>query len=148
MNSVVIDTPVGPVEITERDGAVISIIETSRRPGAAECSAVLALAVGQLGEYFAGLRHEFSFPVSPHGTDFQMAVWKEVRQTPYGSRRTYGDIALSLGNPSAVRAVGSAVGKNPLLFVIPCHRIVAARGSGGFRLGQDAKRALQNLETR
>lgn len=148
MNSVVIDTPVGPVEITECDGAVISIIETTRWPDVAECCDVLALAVGQLGEYFSGRRREFSFPVSPRGTDFQLAVWKEVRQTPYGGRRTYGDIALSLGNPSAVRAVGSAVGKNPLLFVVPCHRIVAAHGPGGFRLGPDAKCALQNLEIR
>jgi methylated-DNA-[protein]-cysteine S-methyltransferase len=101
----------------------------------------------ELGEYFAGRRREFSLPLDLRGTEFQRAVWREIAAIPYGETRTYGEIAAAAGNPRAVRAAGTATGNNPVPILIPCHRVIAAKGRlGGFSGGLDAKRRLLALE--
>lgn len=108
---------------------------------------VLTAAVSQLREYFSGSREGFSVPLDVEGTDFQRAVWSQVMRIPYGATATYGDIAQLVGKPRASRAVGRAVGANPLPIVIPCHRVVGAGGSlTGFGSGLDIKETLLQLE--
>lgn len=101
----------------------------------------------QLLEYFAGRRRHFDLKLAPTGTRFQLSVLDALRRIPYGETRSYADIARSVGNPKAVRAVGAANGRNPLPIVIPCHRVIGAGGSlTGFGGGIEAKRFLLNLE--
>lgn len=101
----------------------------------------------QLEEYFAGHRTRFDLPLVTHGTPFQLAVLQALQTIPYGETRSYRDLAQQLGNPRAVRAVGSANGRNPLPIVIPCHRVIGADGSlAGFGGGLPVKRFLLQLE--
>ena len=93
----------------------------------------------QLAEYFAGERELFQLNLAPRGTPFQMRVWAELQRIPYGTCCSYGQIAERLGNPKAVRAVGTANGRNPIPIIIPCHRVIGANGkmvgfSGGMQL--------------
>ncbi len=102
-----------------------------------------------VADYFAGVAVDFGeVPLDPSsGTPFQRTVWKALRAIPRGSTLTYGELAARVGNPHAARAVGSAVGANPICIVIPCHRILAAGGKlGGFSAGLDWKRRLLRLE--
>ena len=105
------------------------------------------LVAEELKEYFAGKRRTFTFPLEPEGTAFEKRVWKALEKIPYGATRTYGDIARSIGNPSAARAVGAANRRNPIPIVVPCHRVVAAGGKlGGFGGGLPLKKKLLSLE--
>ena len=104
-------------------------------------------AAAELKEYFDRRRKCFTVPVSPHGTEFQLAVWKALRDIPYGQTRTYGEIAAAVGRPKAARAVGMANHDNPLLIITPCHRVVGKDGSlTGFACGLEVKRNLLELE--
>lgn len=104
---------------------------------------VLRQAARELTEYMAGERREFTVPLEPKGTDFQMRVWRALRTIPFGEVRSYADIARALGQPTATRAVGAANGKNPLAVFIPCHRVIGSNGSlTGFGGGIEVKRAL------
>ena len=101
----------------------------------------------QLNEYFAGERREFELELAPEGTKFQVEVLEALRGIPYGETRTYRDIAVAVGRPKAVRAVGNANGRNPLPIVFPCHRVIGSDGSlTGFGGGIEAKRYLLDLE--
>ncbi len=100
----------------------------------------------QLDEYFAGQRQSFDLPFALHGTEFQMAVWNAIRRIPYGEVRSYGEVAWMAGYPRAARAVGTACRKNSLLLIVPCHRVVASDGLGGYGGRPDIKRALLRLE--
>jgi methylated-DNA-[protein]-cysteine S-methyltransferase len=101
----------------------------------------------QLNEYFAGDRQEFELDLAPDGTTFQVEVLEALRGIPYGETCTYRDIAVAVGRPKAVRAVGNANGRNPLPIVIPCHRVIGSDGSlTGFGGGIEAKRYLLDLE--
>lgn len=101
----------------------------------------------QLGEYFAGDRAGFELPLETAGTAFQRAVWEALRAIPYGETRTYGEQAVAIGTPTAVRAVGAANGRNPISIVVPCHRVIGANGSlTGYAGGVDAKRWLLGHE--
>lgn len=103
----------------------------------------------QFGEYFRGERESFDFPLDLQGTPFQQAVWKSLLRIPYGQTATYTDIAASIGNPKSIRAVGTAIGKNPILYAIPCHRVINKNGKlGGFRGGLPLKQNLLQLENR
>lgn len=103
----------------------------------------LGMAVAWLDGYFAGAGPSpASIPLAPAGTDFQRRVWEEMSTIPYGATRTYGQIVEHLreaGVPASAQAVGGAVGRNPLLLVRPCHRVVAASGPGGYAAGGDVK---------
>jgi methylated-DNA-[protein]-cysteine S-methyltransferase len=103
----------------------------------------------QLEQYFAGERHQFELDLAPDATPFQSQVLEALQQIPYGETCSYQDVAVSVGNPKAVRAVGGANGNNPIPIVIPCHRVVGSDGSlTGFGGGLDNKRFLLDLERR
>lgn len=103
---------------------------------------------GQLAEYFAGRRDRFDFPCAPGGTEFQRRVWRALEEIPYGTTVSYGEIARRIGSSGAgVRAVGTAIGRNPLLVVRPCHRVIGADGSlRGYAAGLERKERLLGLE--
>ena len=112
-----------------------------------EAKGELSLYQTQLTEYFDGLRTEFTFNFDFRGTTFQMNVWNALSQIPYGSTYCYSDIANKIDNPKAVRAVGTAIGSNPIAIVIPCHRVLGKNGSlTGFSGGLDVKEKLLILE--
>ena len=101
----------------------------------------------QLREYFEGKRREFDIPLSLAGTDFQLSVWHELREIPYGTTVSYGEVAKRIDNPKAVRAVGAANGRNPIPIIVPCHRVIGSHGDlTGFGGGLDTKEALLRLE--
>ena len=144
-------SPIGPLVIAE-DGAGISELllrETIPDGSCEEMTPLLREAVRQLTEYFAGTRRDFSLPLSLHGTPFQLADWETLRLIPYGETRSYRQIAELIGNPKACRAVGGANHRNPILIVVPCHRVIAADGSlGGYGCGLNTKRFLLELEAK
>lgn len=104
-------------------------------------------AFRQLEEYFAGSRRLFDLPLAPAGTDFQLRCWNALRAIPYGETRSYGDVARAVGSPRAFRAVGMANNRNPIVIVIPCHRVIGSDGKlVGFGGGLDVKASLLELE--
>jgi methylated-DNA-[protein]-cysteine S-methyltransferase len=149
------DSPVGPLLIAGDDSALRFVgfpkggKPEKPEPGWTESAprGVLAEAVKQLREYFAGRRTQFDLPLAPEGTAFQRAVWRCLEEIPYGKTISYAELARRVGNPKAARAVGSANGKNHLPIVIPCHRVIAADGTlGGFGGGLPTKTHLLDLE--
>ena len=115
-------------------------IEDPRHP-------VLEQARNELAEYFTAQRTQFELPLAPSGTAFQRDVWRALEMIPSGTTTSYGELARSLGTPESVRAVGAAVGRNPISIVIPCHRVVGSTGSlTGYAGGLERKRALLALE--
>ena len=108
---------------------------------------ILAKTVRQLEEYFEGKRTDFDLPLTPSGTDFQKRVWAELSRIPYGKTLSYSDVARKIENEKAVRAVGTANGRNPLSIIVPCHRVIAADGTlGGYAGGLETKTTLLKLE--
>lgn len=141
-------SPVGVIRLTG-DGSAISSIALNVNDECMESESceIFDTAQKQLSEYFNGSRQTFDFPIKVlSGTDFQKSVWELLRKIPYGCVISYGEIAKMLGNPRACRAVGNAVGANPLPIVIPCHRVVAANGIGGFSGGLHIKKILMDIE--
>ena len=137
-------TPIGPLLAEAGAGGLFSL-----RPGRAETEdpdEITRETGRQLGEYFAGKRQSFTVPLIPCGTEFQKSVWQTLRKIPFGKVATYGALAAAAGCPAACRAVANALGKNPILILQPCHRVVSAGGLGGFTCGLSAKRALLSLE--
>jgi O-6-methylguanine DNA methyltransferase len=101
----------------------------------------------QVKEYLRGEREVFEVEIPElEGTSFQRAVWRAMLEIPYGQTRSYGQLAAEVGRPRAYRAVANACGKNPLPIIIPCHRVVASKGLGGFSLGIDLKKRLLAIE--
>jgi methylated-DNA-[protein]-cysteine S-methyltransferase len=101
----------------------------------------------ELIEYFEGKRKSFTLPVDYKGTEFQLAVWNALCEIPYGQTKSYSDIANHIQKPAAVRAVGTAIGANPVLITVPCHRVIGKNGSlTGYRGGLEMKTQLLNLE--
>ena len=139
------ETPIGGLGITgDEDG--VRTISFHAEPGPTDREARCVLQ--ELDEYFRGDRRTFDVPLSPKGTPFQLAVWRELQRIPYGETRTYAQIAQSIDRPSATRAVGAANGANPIPIIIPCHRVIGSSGSlTGFGGGLDVKRALLALES-
>ena len=110
-------------------------------------SSLLRRAAGELSEYFRGERQDFTVPIRMEGTEFQRKVWDALRRIPYGETRTYGQIADEIGCPSGARAVGMACNRNPIMLIVPCHRVVGANGKlVGFAGGLGMKEALLKLE--
>jgi methylated-DNA-[protein]-cysteine S-methyltransferase len=109
---------------------------------------VLQQAGEQLGQYLAGTRTEFSVPIRYAGTEFQNEIWRQIARIPFGETITYTELAGRAGAPDAVRAAGTATGRNPLSIIIPCHRVVGKDGgTGGYAGGLNRKRRLLELET-
>jgi methylated-DNA-[protein]-cysteine S-methyltransferase len=108
---------------------------------------LLQRAACELNEFFAGERERFDVPLDLQGTPFQRSVWRRLLRIAAGTTRSYGEIAKELGSAKAVRAVGGAVGRNPVSVIVPCHRVVGSDGSmTGYAGGVDRKRALLELE--
>lgn len=109
----------------------------------------LAGPIQQMKEYFVGKREQFDLQLAPCGTEFQQKVWQALTDIPYGETITYGELAKRIGKPQAMRAVGNANGRNPIVIIQPCHRVVAAGGKlGGFSSGLHRKEYLLGLEKR
>lgn len=147
------DSPVGTLRlVADRHGLREIRFEHERHPKPAHAdwvraTAPLQLARTQLDEYFAGERQQFTLPLHPVGTSFQLEVWEELRRIPYGTTISYGELARRIGKPQAMRAVGAANGRNPLPIMVPCHRVIGADGSlTGFGGGLPTKRYLLSLE--
>jgi methylated-DNA-[protein]-cysteine S-methyltransferase len=116
--------------------------------GSTTCS-VLAAAIKQLDEYFAGSRKQFDLPLRPHGTAFQQQVWDQLLNIPYAETVTYLHMAKRLGNVKSIRAAASANGKNPIGIIIPCHRVVGANGKlTGYAGGLHRKQWLLEHEAK
>ncbi|MCD7843194.1 MAG: methylated-DNA--[protein]-cysteine S-methyltransferase [Clostridiales bacterium] len=148
----VVDTPIGPLTAGVEQGAVV-LLSSNAPPAegqsAPENAALLDRLEQQLNEYFRGTRRDFDLPVRLTGTPFQRQVWEQLRQIPYGETWTYGEIAAALGKPRASRAVGAACGRNDILLLVPCHRVVGKNGAlTGFSAagGLAAKEFLLRLE--
>jgi methylated-DNA-[protein]-cysteine S-methyltransferase len=144
MPSLSISSPVGNLALEEADGAIVAIRWGNER--ASNGSALLVEAARQLDAYFAGELKDFELPLRPAGSPFERQVWAQMQAIPFGETRSYGDLAAALG--SAPRAVGGACGKNPIPIVIPCHRVLAKGGMGGYSGagGLKTKRTLLALE--
>ena len=144
------DYPIGTLGLTD-DGQGLSRVFLRREGGGCDLpegeTPLTAQAAAELEEYFGRGRKTFTVPLSPHGTQFQLAVWKALRDIPYGQTRTYGEIAAAVGRPNAARAVGMANHDNPLMIFTPCHRVVGKDGAlTGFACGLEVKRRLLELE--
>lgn len=141
-----VPTPIGPFTLCS-DGASITAFLPAPGDLSERDLPLFDRAQEQLEAYFAGERRAFDLPLSPSGTPFQIAVWQALGRVEYGRTASYGEIAAAIGNPRAMRAVGGAVGSNPIPVIIPCHRIICSDGSiGGYGLGIDAKRVLMRIE--
>ena len=150
-----LDTPMGPVSVAVDNDVVRAVsLHAVGRAGAERdpVTGLLAEAVAQLKAYFAGGRTGFDLPVrlpEGEGSEFERAVWTELRRIPYGQMRTYGQVAVAVGDAGAARAVGTACNHNPLPLIVPCHRVVGAGGKlVGFGAGLPRKRWLLEHEAR
>jgi len=137
-------SPLGDISISEDDGAIVAIDWGWGRDQMP--TPLLKDAAKQLNAYFDGTLKAFDLPLRPYGTAFQQRVWKQMLKIPFGKTLTYGEMAEKL--KSGARPVGTACGRNPIPILIPCHRVVAASGLGGYSGdgGLETKVALLALE--
>jgi len=126
---VYMDSPLGLIEIGATADGISSLLFVEQRRSTSLSSPLLEMAQAQLDEYFSGRRRQFDLPLDLHGSAFQQRVWAQVNKIPYGQTLSYADIARALGNPRSTRAVGMAVGKNPVAILVPCHRVIGSDGS-------------------
>lgn len=149
----VYDSPMGPLQLFAEADAYCGLYFENHHPAPRQAHAqpnphAFDALIQQLDEFFAGRRLEFDLPLTTSGTEFQKEVWSILQRIPYGQTWTYGTIAQTCGRPQAVRAVGAAVGRNPISILIPCHRVVGAGGKlTGFAGGIERKRCLLDLES-
>ena len=145
-----LDSPLGTLVLGANDNLLTRVWLPNETPpdgaGTLASSRVLDDAARQLAEYFAGRRRSFDLPLSAQGTAFQRDVWNQLSLIGYGETITYAELAARVSRPRAYRAVGQANGANPLPIVVPCQRVRASTGIGGYAGGLDTKRALLALE--
>lgn len=150
-------SPVGHLTLVARAGKLAAILWETERANCVRLgdlietgdNPVLLETERQLTEYFAGTRNHFELELDFVGTDFQKQVWQALLTIPFGETRSYSQIASQIGNPTAVRAVGAANGRNPISIIAPCHRVIGASGTlTGFAGGLEAKQYLLTLENR
>lgn len=142
-------TPAGTLFLTAHNAVVTGIYWNTPQiqPDWIEDVSPFKQLISELTEYFAGTRQKFSIKYAFSGTEFQKDVWRELEKIPYRTTTTYQTIATTIGRPKAVRAVGTAIGHNPLSIVIPCHRVIATSGKlGGYGGGIPTKIILLELE--
>lgn len=166
------ESPIGKLGILEEDGKLVGLFRAAQNDTAVIRAGRIGMRIGQAGirggqtavhtdssviqktvkqleEYFQGKRTVFELPVCLKGTPFQQKVWAALQTIPYGETRSYGELAAQIGNPKACRAIGGANHRNPVMIVVPCHRVIGADGSlTGFGCGLDAKQYLLELERR
>lgn len=159
----VMDTPIGPLRIVASQDAILCVEPANyleKKAGQATDQVpadriipddpsgdLVKACMRELKEYFAGQRQKFDLPLSPEGTSFQQKVWRKLQQIPYGETRSYQQVAEMTGDKNASRAIGLANNCNPILILIPCHRVIGVDGSlTGYAAGLAAKKLLLNLE--
>jgi len=126
------ESPIGLLLVRGSGRGIFSVLFVEEEREDAGLHEILQPCMDQLHAYFSGAQHNFhSLPLTIQSTDFQLQVWEYLITIPYGKTRTYSEVAASIGHPKAIRAVGSAVGRNPLSLLIPCHRVVPASGEVG-----------------
>lgn len=149
------DSPLGTLLLSSEDGALCGVHFVGQKHEArieptwveAADDALLVSARRQLEEYFAGVRRSFDLPLAPRGTAFQQKVWEALLEIAFGATMSYRDISRRVGKASAMRAIGAAVGRNPIGIIIPCHRVIGSDGSlTGYAGGLERKRHLLALE--
>ncbi|MGE0016429.1 MAG: methylated-DNA--[protein]-cysteine S-methyltransferase [Bacteroides sp.] len=143
------ETVIGYLTISADEQGITDVSFGKRNPVHAVCqeTPVIKQAVNELQEYFEGRRREFTVPLHPQGTDFQLRVWQVLRTIPYGKTWSYKQVATAAGNPNASRAVGMANNRNPIAIIIPCHRVIGANGRlVGYAGGLDVKEKLLEIE--
>ena len=141
------NSPIGAVRLTEDDGSITRIELIDATDETTAPTSLQREAARQILAFLRGERQQLEFPIRMVGTPFQQRVWHALRQIPYGTTRTYGEVAAEIGNPRASRAIGMACNKNPLLLIVPCHRVIGVNGKlTGFAYGTDAKQRLLELE--
>jgi methylated-DNA-[protein]-cysteine S-methyltransferase len=152
-----ISTPIGEITIYANEQAVIGLymgkdnheksVKDRFKSAEEKNTPVLKTTEKEIKAYFAGKIRKFTVPVESTGTPFQEAVWRQLGKIGYGELKTYADIAASIGKPKASRAVGGAVGRNPVSIIIPCHRVIGSDATlTGFGGGLPAKKRLLETE--
>jgi len=140
-------SPIGNLEIICQNDELLSLkIRNDIEAESIETDFIKNIK-NQLNEYFSGQRQNFDIKINYKGTEFQKLVWKELQKIPYGKTKSYSEIAIALGKPNTQRAVGSACNKNPIMLIIPCHRVISKNGNvGGFAYGNIIKQKLLDIE--
>jgi methylated-DNA-[protein]-cysteine S-methyltransferase len=157
MNILVHPTPIGTLHLASDGASLVACEFEGHERGLAHRlhregqtgapDAVLDQTRAELDDFFRGRLKAFTVPLTPRGTDFQRKVWEALRTIPYGDTTSYGKLAARIGEPAAVRAVGAANGRNPIVIIVPCHRVIGADGSlTGFGGGLPRKQFLLGLE--
>ena len=147
MQARIVDSPIGQLQLVAESGYVTELNWPACHRAVALPSGnnddVLSIAADELGQFFLGSRRAFTTPINAQGTDFQPRVWKELLTIKWGETRTYKDVAMLVGLPKGARAVGAAIGRNPIPIFIPCHRVLGSSGAlTGFSGGLPIKKAL------
>ncbi len=142
------DTVIGKIYIAEKNNCICNISFSNLNYTDKETS-LIKKTYSQLNEYFDGNRKSFDIPISAKGTQFQMKVWQALQKIPYGKTTTYKEIAWYIENKNASRAVGMANNKNPIVIIIPCHRVIGSNGNlTGYAGGIEIKKYLLELENK
>ncbi|RDV26836.1 methylated-DNA--[protein]-cysteine S-methyltransferase [Alteromonas aestuariivivens] len=140
-------SPCGVLEVVADDRGVTAVRFVEHQPDRSCESPITQRTCTQLQEYFSGARHSFDVPLAAKGTDFQERVWQQLTRIQYGHTASYADIANCIDNPTAVRAVGMANGRNPIAIIVPCHRVIGSNGTlTGYAGGLARKQFLLELE--
>lgn len=151
----IINSPVGSLKIVVQEQALVAVLWDNEKLNRVrldqmeenEKDPLILETEKQLNEYFLHQRTVFNLPMELDGTPFQQGVWELLNQIPYGTTWAYKDIAVKMNRPRAVRAVGAAVGRNPISIIVPCHRVIASNGNlTGFAGGINRKKILLDLE--
>lgn len=145
------DTKIGKIGIEENGTAITKVYfvtkDLQKEITRKEETVLLKETITEINEYLDGKRNSFDLPLAPEGTEFQKKVWNALKEIPCGETRSYGEIAKMIGNEKASRAVGMANNRNPIMIIIPCHRVIGSNGKlVGYAGGLDIKEKLLNLE--
>lgn len=150
-NTFYYNTKIGEIAIEENGMAITRLYfvnkDLEKEVEIKEETWLMKKTIKEIKEYLEGKRNSFDLPLEPEGTEFQKKVWNALKEIPYGETRSYGEIAKIIGNEKASRAVGMANNKNPIMIMIPCHRVIGANGKlVGYAGGLDVKEKLLNME--
>lgn len=149
MDFAIYEFPFGFLKIVYRENVLLSLKKADKKRDYGVKTEFSDRVYIEIMEYLNGERTSFDFLYELEGTEFQNKVWKELTRIPYGETRTYKEIAIAIGNKNASRAVGMANNKNPLMIVVPCHRVIGSNGKlVGYAGGMDMKKELLDLEQR
>ena len=140
-------SPIGTIKIEATQNEIVTVQFTNCVQSVDKPNEITPICEKQLREYFERKKKKFDIPLKLEGTEFQKKVWKELCKIPYGETVSYRQIAVNINNEKAVRAVGSAIGKNPIAIIVPCHRVIGTNGAmTGYAYGIEKKEKLLNLE--